>query len=154
MQLNMHPYMIAPNVLQHSVYINWDSLCVDMRQKKSELIMFLGWSPYAMISNEYPQLQEKVQTSLISPFSFKPSSKVDRINWSLSTREGTASGPLSTTPRHICQIRGISATREPRIGEERDSRNSHLSHVQRIALRKKKKKSTFELVILEYVAWF
>lgn len=30
-------------------------------------------------------------------------------------REGTASGPLSTTPRHICQIRGISPTREPRI---------------------------------------
>lgn len=152
MQLNMHPYMIAPHVLQLSVYINWDRLCVDMCQEKSEFITFLGWSPYAMISSEYLQLKGKVQTSLISPFSFKPSSKVDRINWSLSTREGTASGPLSTTPCHICQIRGISATREPRIGEERDGRNSHLSHVQRITL--PGKKSTFEfVVILEYVAW-
>lgn len=85
----------------------------------------------------------KEQTSLISPFSFKLSSKVDRINWSLSVREGTASGPLSTTPRHICQIRGISATREPRIGEEREKRQGFTFKSRAIsnALRKKTKKT-------------
>lgn len=55
-------------------------------------------------------------------------------------REGTASGPLSTTPRHICQIRGISATREPRIGGERNGRDSHLSHAHGVTLLREKKK--------------
>lgn len=93
---------------------------------KTEFIMPpLPSSPYLMnslfFSSPY-QLRRGVgeggkkktkRTSLISPVSFKPGSKVDRINWSLSMREGTASGPLSTTPRHICQIRGISPTCEP-----------------------------------------
>lgn len=68
-------------------------------------------------------------------------------------REGTASGPLSTTPRHICQVRGISATREPRIGGERNGRDSHLSHAQGVTL-PGKKKSIFEFVVIsEHVVW-
>lgn len=41
-------------------------------------------------------------------------------------REGTASGPLSTTPRHICQIRGISTAREPRIAAKEAGATSEI----------------------------
>lgn len=64
-------------------------------------------------------------------------------------REGTANGPLSTTPRHICQIRGISAAREARIGGERrgDSQSSHM--------RGSKGECMFEIVVISvYVAGF
>lgn len=48
-------------------------------------------------------------------------------------REGTASGPLSTTPRHICQIRGISPTREPRIAANEGGGNVGGSRLSAVA---------------------
>lgn len=81
---------------------------------------------------------------------------MDRINWSLSMREGTASGPLSTTPRHICQIRGISSTCEPRIGEEREKRQGFTfkSRARSNTPRKKKENVYLSFVVIsEYVAW-
>lgn len=69
-------------------------------------------------------------------------------------REGTASGPFSTTPCYICQIRGISATREPGIWEESNGRDSHLSHAQRSNTQGDWEKSTFEFVVIpKYVVW-